>query len=620
MTVQSQTIPDPSKKRHPLPRLVRYAHHFRMRIILAVTCSILNKVFDLAPPLLIGAAVDVVVKREDSLIARLGFPDPMHQLGILAILTIVIWGIESLFEYAYAILWRNLAQSLQHEMRIDAYSHAQKLDMAFFEDRSTGGLMSIISDDINQLERFLDGGANDLLQVSTTAVIVGAIFFALAPEVAWLAMLPMPLVIWGSLKFQKRIAPRYATVRERVGMLNSQLANNISGIATIKSFTTEQYEVERIAGESQAYQQANRDAIRLSSAFSPLIRMVIVVGFIATLVYGGSMALRGDLAVGAYSVMVFLTQRLLWPFTRLGSTLDLYQRAMASTHRILNLLDTKPAVISGGRRMPVDQVEGEIEFERLNFAYHHGIPVLRNLSMRMLAGQTTAIVGATGAGKSTIVKLLLRFYEGGRAGAEETGRITLDGVDIRDLDLHDLRSAIALVSQDVYLFHGTVRENIAYGLRETAIDDEMERVIDAAKSAEAHDFIVNDLPHGYETIVGERGQKLSGGQRQRIAMARAVYKNSPILILDEATSSVDNETEAAMQRSLARISQSRTTIVIAHRLSTVRHADSIYVLAGGMVAEQGRHEELLAVEGLYWALWRVQLGESADEIFPLSRE
>jgi ATP-binding cassette subfamily B protein len=591
-----------------------------MRLILAIACSILNKVFDLAPPLLIGAAVDVVVKREDSLIARLGFPEPMHQLGILAILTIVIWGIESLFEYAYAVLWRNLAQSLQHEMRIDAYSHAQKLDMAFFEDRSTGGLMSIISDDINQLERFLDGGANDLLQVSTTAVIVGAIFFALAPEVAWLAMLPMPLVIWGSLKFQKRIAPRYATVRERVGMLNAQLANNISGIATIKSFTTEQYEVERIALESQAYQQANRDAIRLSSAFSPLIRMVIVVGFIATLVYGGSMALRGDLAVGAYSVMVFLTQRLLWPFTRLGSTLDLYQRAMASTHRILNLLDTQPAVISGGRQIPVDQVEGDIEFERLNFAYHHGIPVLRNLSMRMFAGQTTAIVGATGAGKSTIVKLLLRFYEGGRAGAEETGRITLDGIDIRDLDLHDLRSAIALVSQDVYLFHGTVRENIAYGLRKTAIGDEMERVIDAAKSAEAHDFIVNDLPHGYETIVGERGQKLSGGQRQRIAMARAVYKNSPILILDEATSSVDNETEAAMQRSLARISQSRTTIVIAHRLSTVRHADCIYVLAGGTVAEQGRHEELLAVEGLYWALWRVQLGESADEIFPLSRE
>jgi ATP-binding cassette, subfamily B, bacterial len=620
----SQPVSQPNPKRHPLRRLLRYAKNFRTRIVLAIACSILNKIFDLAPPLLIGAAVDVIVKREDSLIANLGFPDPMHQLGILAILTVIIWGVESLFEYAYAVLWRNLAQSLQHEMRVDAYSHAQKLDMAFFEDRSTGNLMSILSDDINQLERFLDGGANDLLQVSTTAIIVGAIFFALAPEVAWLALLPMPLVIWGSLKFQKRIAPRYAAVRERVGMLNGQLANNISGIATIKSFTNERFEVERIAAESRAYQEANRAAIRLSSAFSPLIRMVIVVGFIATLVYGGSMALNGQLAVGAYSVMVFLTQRLLWPFTRLGSTLDLYQRAMASTTRVLNLLDTKPAVISGGKRLTVEQIEGEIEFENLNFAYHHGIPVLRSLSMRMPAGQTTAIVGATGAGKSTIVKLLLRFYEGGRAGAEESGRITLEGVDIRELELHDLRSAIALVSQDVFLFHGTVRENIAYGSRDETsrfgTDRELERVIAAAKAAEAHEFIINDLPHGYETIVGERGQKLSGGQRQRIAMARAVYKNSPILILDEATSSVDNETEAAMQRSLARISQNRTTIIIAHRLSTVRHADCIYVLAGGTVAEQGRHEELLALEGMYWALWRVQLGESADEIFPLSRE
>jgi ATP-binding cassette, subfamily B, bacterial len=598
-----------SAERKPLRRLLRYARGYRRQIFLATACSVLNKIFDLAPPLLIGAAVDVVVQKQDSLIAKLGFPDVMHQLGILAVLTIIIWGIESIFEYAYAVLWRNLAQSLQHHMRMDAYSHAQKLDMAYFEDRSTGGLMSILSDDINQLERFLDGGANDLLQVSTTAVIVGAIFFVLAPEVAWLAMLPMPLVIYGSLKFQSRIAPRYAVVRERVGMLNGQLANNLSGIATIKSFTTEDYEVERIAKESREYQEANRRAIRLSSAFSPLIRMVIVVGFIATLVYGGHMVVQNELTVGSYSVMVFLTQRLLWPFTRLGSTLDLYQRAMASTNRVLNLLDTKPAVLGGTRRLPTDQVKGEIAFENLNFAYHHGLPVLKNLTMHMPAGQTTAIVGSTGAGKSTIIKLLLRFYEGGRAGAEETGSITLDGHDIRDLHLHDLRQAIALVSQDVFLFHGTVFENIAYG-RTLPQDDLMNEVIEAAKSAEAHDFIMNDLPHGYDTIIGERGQKLSGGQRQRIAMARAVFKNSPILILDEATSSVDNETEAAMQRSLERISVDRTTIVIAHRLSTVRHADRIYVLAGGTVAESGRHEELLELDGIYATLWRVQTGET----------
>ena len=352
IAVMGQSAGMNQAERQPLRRLLRYARGYRRQIILATACSILNKIFDLAPPLLIGAAVDVVVQKQDSLVAKLGFPDVMHQLGILALLTILIWGIESIFEYAYAVLWRNLAQSLQHHMRMDAYSHAQKLDMAYFEDRSTGGLMSILCDDINQLERFLDGGANDLLQVSTTAIIVGAIFFVLAPEVAWLAMLPMPLVIYGSLKFQSRIAPRYAVVRERVGMLNGQLANNLSGIATIKSFTTEDYEVERIAKESREYQEANRRAIRLSSAFSPLIRMVIVVGFIATLVYGGHMVVQNQLTVGSYSVMVFLTQRLLWPFTRLGSTLDLYQRAMASTNRVLNLLDTKPAVLGGTTRLP----------------------------------------------------------------------------------------------------------------------------------------------------------------------------------------------------------------------------------------------------------------------------
>lgn len=612
------TLDGHAQASRPLARLLRYARPHGRRIWLATAYSILNKIFDLAPPLLIGAAVDIMVKKQDSMLAKMGVTSVMGQLWVLAAGTVVIWGIESLFEYAYAVEWRNLAQTLEHDLRMDAYRHVQKLDMAYFEDRSTGGLMAILSDDINQLERFLDGGANDILQVSTTALIVGAIFFYLSPEVAWLSMLPMPFVIWGSLAFQKKVAPRYVEVRERVGLLNGQLGNNLGGIATIKSFTAEEFEVERIAKESEAYSQANTKAIRLSSAFSPLIRMVIVLGFIATLVYGGYMVMHGRLEVGSYSVMAFLTQRLLWPFTRLGTTLDLYQRAMASTNRVLNLLDVRPAVVSGGRRLPPGSVRGEIAFENLVFAYHPGMPVLKNLSIRMPAGLTTAIVGATGAGKSTVIKLLLRFYEGGRGDCHETGRVTLDGTDIRELDLFDLRGAIALVSQDVFLFHGTVRENIAYGLRSDALDQagEMDRIIAAAKAAEAHEFIVNDLPKGYDTIIGERGQKLSGGQRQRIAMARAVLKNAPVLILDEATSSVDNETEAAMQRSLARISRGRTTIVIAHRLSTVRHAHRIHALSGGTVVESGTHEELIDRDGLYASLWRVQTGEAVGQDEP----
>lgn len=458
--------------------------------------------------------------------------------------------------------------------------------------------MSILNDDVNQLERFLDVGANSILQVATAIILIGTFFVLTAPSVAWMAVIPMPIIIYGSFWFQRRLAPRYADVREQVGILNGQLSNNLSGIATIKSFTAEEHEVRRIGGESDTYQDKNRSAILLSSAFSPLIRMAIVAGFIAIMVFGGRLTLTGALPVALYSVMVFMTQRLLWPLTSLGETFDQYQRAMASTNRILDLLDTKTTIDNGDEALPLAQVKGDVEFNDVKFAYSSGSQVINGLSFDIPAGNTAAIVGATGAGKSTIIKLLLRFYD------VTGGSITVDGHDVRDLKMTDLRSAIGLVSQDVFLFHGTVRENIAYG----TFDATDEQIIDAAKIAEAHDFIVS-LPDGYDTVVGERGQKLSGGQRQRVSIARAIVKNPPILILDEATSSVDNETEAAIQRSLEKIVVGRTTIVIAHRLSTVRHADKIFVLENGTLKEHGKHEDLLDINGIYAALWRVQMGE-----------
>lgn len=605
--------------RTPLSRLLDYARHYRPRVVLATLYSILNRVFDLAPPVLIGAAVDVVVEQEESFLASIGIVDVTTQLWVLGGLTILIWAFESIFQYAYSVMWRNLAQSLQNKLRRDTYAHVQQLDLAFFEDSSTGGLISILNDDINQLERFLDIGANEIIQVVTSIVVIGGMFIVLAPSVSWMAILPMPFVLWGSLRFQKLLAPKYAAVREKVGLLNGQLANNLGGIATIKSFTAEAYENERIASYSQAYESSNRDAIRLSSAFVPLIRMIIVTGFTAIMVYGGFLVLQGQLNVGVYSVLVFMTQRLLWPLTQLGQTFDLYQRAMASTARILDLLDTQPKIISGNQPLPLETVEGEVVFENVSFRYEPWMdgsengavvspnghnqpdrplrPVIKNVSLTIPAGQTIALVGATGSGKSTLVKLLLRFYD------VQSGRICLDGHDIRNLKLADLRNAIGLVSQDVFLFHGTVRENIAYG----TFDASLEEIIAAAQVAEAHEFIMT-LPQGYDTIVGERGQKLSGGQRQRLSIARAVLKDPPVLILDEATSSVDNETEAAIQRSMERITVGRTTIVIAHRLSTVRNADLIYVLDNGRLFEQGKHEELMTSDGIYAGLWRVQTG------------
>jgi len=583
----------------PLLRLLRYAKPYQVQIWGATLCSILRTLLDLAPPYLIGVAVDVVVEQEASLIARFGIQDPLTQLLVLSILTIATWGLESLSQYGADKLWRNLAQTLQHELRVDTYNHLQELDLAYFEDRSTGTLLSILNDDINQLERFLNFGAQDLISFFTRVLAVGISFVVLAPGIAWFAMVPIPFILWGTFLFQSRLAPRYDAVRDQAGLISDRLSNNLSGIATIKSFTAEAYESDRVYQESEAYRRSNGRAIALSVAFQPLIRFLILLGFVMTLYLGGREVLQGNLTVGTYGFMVFIVQDLLWPFTELSEIMDEYQRAMASVRRVMGLLDTPAAIPSGHHRFPVSTIQGEVQFENITFAYTNCNPVLKHLSLHIPAQATIGIVGATGSGKSTLVKLLLRFYD------VQHGKISMDGIDIRDFNLMDLRRCIGWVSQDVFLFHGTVAENIRYG----SFDAPREQIIQAAKLAEAHEFI-EELPQGYDTIVGERGQKLSGGQRQRLAIARAILKDPPILILDEATSAVDNETEAAIQKSLAVITKGRTTIAIAHRLSTIRHADCIYVMDQGQIIEQGTHEELLSVNGSYSNLWAVQSGLS----------
>lgn len=566
--------------------------------MIATTWTTLGKVMDVAPEILIGAVIDVVVRGEQSFMATaFGITDRWEQLVILAVLNACIWILESTFGYLGALAWRNLAQTLEHEIRVELYANVQGLEVAYFEDTTSGGLLSILNDDINQLERFLDGGASSLIELFWNVVLVGAVFAASSLMLTAFAFLPIPLIVLGSMYYQKRLMPLYSRVREAVAELSATLSANLGGITTIKAFTAEPREADRLALVSNDYRQANREAIKFSAAFVPLIRMLILSGFSCTLVIGGWLVLNGRLEVGLYSVLVFMTQRLLWPMTRLGETLDQYQRAMASTKRIFGLMDTKPTMQEGVAALPAP-IRGEIAFEDVSFGYGDGPDILQGIGIRIPAGETHAIVGATGAGKSTILRLLLRFHDA------RQGRVLIDAVDVRELDYPSLRGAMGYVSQDVFLFHGSVRDNIAYG-RPSATSAEIE---EAARRAEAHEFIVG-LPNGYDTVVGERGQKLSGGQRQRLSLARAILRDPAILVLDEATSAVDNETEAAIQRSLATVTKGRTSVVIAHRLSTVRDADRIWVLEAGKVLEAGTHEELVAGGGLYAALWRVQTGE-----------
>ncbi len=586
-----------TSNQNPIVRLYLNLRDERKLLFFAFLSSIINRILDLAPPVIIGLAVDIVVKEQNSWIGSFGMKDVPFQLVFLAFASGIVWSGESFFQYLYSVLWRNIAQISQHKLRIKAYDHIQKLDMQFFDRDNTGRLLSILNDDINQLERFLDHGANEIIQLFVSVLIIGATMLLVAPKIAIFAFIPIPFIFWGSIRFQKRLAPKYKDVRSKAGLLASRLNNNLGGILTIKSFTTEKWELNRLNKESLSYQKSNKSAIKLSSAFIPLIRFAILFAFIAILLIGGFQVWNKTLNVGTYSFLVFITQRLLWPLTTLGHVLDDFQRSLASINRVVDLIDTPIEIKDGNKKIDLKTINGEIIFKNIFFNYLGRKSTISGINFKVPSKTTTGIVGLTGSGKSTLIKLLLRIYDTNK------GTISIDGIPIKDIKLKELRKCISLVSQETYLFHGTVKENIAYGSSNSSFKD----IVKASKIAEAHKFI-EQLPDGYKTIVGERGQRLSGGQRQRIALARAVLKDAPILILDEATASVDNETEVLIQKSLSKITKERTTIVIAHRLSTIKNADNIIVMDKGKIIESGKHDLLLNNKNVYSDLWNVQVG------------
>jgi len=585
-------------ERHPL---LEIAGPHRRRLCRASALSVACQISEMALGTFLGWTALILIKGEAAPLVRFGLTTASAQLWGLAGLVAVASAAVAGLSYSSNLQWRQLGQDIEHDWRSRTYDHVQQLELRYLDGERTTRIAGMLTDDVRQLGAFFATSANDVLQLGASMAILVPLFLVLAPQIAWIAFLPIPVIAWQSLRFQDKATADYAASSEDRAGLHSQLVNTLEAGATVKSFCTEDYEAERIDQLSARAQESTQQTERSTIRHAETVRVCTTGSMAATLLIGGRSVLNGSLPFEVFSPLIGLPQMVLVRMNRVGGIVDQYQRTLAAFDRVHRLRALPVETEGTGAPLDTAQVQGEIFFDKVTFGYPDRLPTLEDLSLTISAGQVTALVGATGSGKTTVAKLLMRFQDA------QSGAVLLDGRDVRDLPRRDLRHAIGFVAQDPFLFDGSIADNIRYG--SFAASDEA--VVEAATMAEAHAFIAT-LPYGYDTVIGERGAALSGGQRQRIALARAILKDAPVVILDEATSAVDNETEAAIQRTLRRLAAGRTMVVIAHRLSTVRHADRIYVMdRGGVVAEQGTHDELLSQRGLYASLWQLQAGELA---------
>lgn len=569
--------------------LLRFSKKYALALSVTVLSMLALVGAQLLIPWLIRSLIELVTEQQLT-------PETINTVSRLTLIALVTFLARGIMQFLRSYLAHIAGWGVVSDARRFVYEHLQKLSLRFYEDKQTGQLMSRVVNDTDLFERMIAHAIPDVIVNLITFVGITLVLSSMNWQLTLYSMAPIPLVILALVGFSKVVRPAFRRRQHEVGELNAVLNDSISGIREIKAFNRESEQLERVEMGIERHRLSLLHALRLMAIFQPFINFSTSIGQLVVIFFGGQMALQGTLSVADLVAFFLYLEMFYQPIRALGMSWEHVQEAMAGFDRVEELLSESPDVKeSGSPNALPGHIQGHLELEHVSFSYNDNETVLRDINLDIPASHVVALVGPTGVGKSTLVSLIPRFYD------VKTGSIKLDGIDIRDINVEELRQNISIVLQDVFLFHGTVRENLLFGNPQASEAE----IIKAAKVSNAYEFIDN-LPKGFNTVIGERGVKLSGGQRQRISIARAVLKDTPILILDEATSSVDTETELLIQQALERLMKGRTTIIIAHRLSTIRNADKIVVLKGDAIVEQGTHQELIENDGLYKRLYTVQ--------------